>query len=97
MKQVAASFGAKLVVVLWPLEEQVIDDAPRCRWVQNAQKLCDATGVPMVSFLEPLKSLADEGTRPYLPYERHPIPEGYRRCVDRLAATIRSEKLLTGK
>lgn len=94
MRDAARGAGSRFAVVLFPLEGQVLADLPACRFQRNAQRLCDAAGVPLVSMLEPLRTLAQEGGRPYLPFEQHPTPEGYRRCTEKLAAFIEEHGLL---
>jgi hypothetical protein len=94
MRDESAKIGARFAVVLWPLEGQVLTDLPACKFQRNAQRICDAARVPMISMLEPLKSCVRDGEAPYLPFEQHPTPEGYRRCSEKIAAAIESEGLL---
>jgi hypothetical protein len=86
--------GSRFAVVLWPLEAQVLTDQPACRFQEHAQRICDAAGVPLVSMLEPLRSVASEGKAPYLPFEKHPTPESYRRCSEKIAGEIERLGLL---
>lgn len=81
MRDDAARVGARLAVIVWPLEAQVLSDVPACRFEKEAQQICEEAGVVCIPLLEPLRQLAREGQSPYLPYEQHPTPEGYRRAV----------------
>src|SRR5262249_20506872 len=73
----------RFAVVLWPLEAQVLAEAPGCRFQATAQRICDAAGVPLISMLEPLRAVVRDGQAPYLPFEQHPTPESYRRCAEK--------------
>jgi lysophospholipase L1-like esterase len=89
--------GSRFAVVLWPLEAQVLSDQQACHFQDRAQRICDAAGVPLISMLEPLRSIAREGKAPYLPFEKHPTPEGYRRCSEKIAGEIEKLGLLPSK
>ena len=94
MRDSAASVGAKLFVIVWPLEPQVLGDVPTCRFEEEARHVCDELGVPSVSLLEPLRGMAVSGESPYLPYEQHPTPQGYRRAVETMARALREKGLV---
>jgi len=81
MRDDAAKIGARFAVLVWPLEAQALGSAPDCRFEKQAARACEAAGVPCIPLLEPLRTLAREGTNPYLPYEQHPTPKGYARAV----------------
>lgn len=94
MRDACARKGARLAVVVWPLESQVLSEVPACRFQESAQRICDAAGVPAISMLEPLRSVARDGKAPYLPFEQHPTPEAYRRCSRRIAEVLAERGLL---
>jgi lysophospholipase L1-like esterase len=94
MRDSAAAHGAKLFVIVWPLEPQVLVGVSTCRFQEKARRVCDELGVPSVSLLEPLREVACSGESPYLPYEKHPTPEGYRRAVEKMAQALREQGLV---
>lgn len=90
----AASVGARLAVVVWPLEAQVLSDVPSCKFEQEARRLCEEAGVACIPLLEPLKEMAKTGENPYLPYEQHPTPRGYARAVAAMERGLEEQGLL---
>jgi hypothetical protein len=90
----AASVGAKLAVVVWPLEAQVVSSLPPCKFQAEAQRICDEAGVACISLLEPLEDMFKHGQDPYLPYEQHPTPAGYERAVAHMERQLRAKKLV---
>jgi hypothetical protein len=70
MRDAATRAGARFAVVLFPLEAQVLTQVPACRFEERAQEICDIARVPLISMLEPLRSVARDGEDPYLPFEQ---------------------------
>ncbi len=94
MRDDAASVDARLVVIVWPLEAQVLSSMPGCHFEREAKRICDEAGVVSIPLLDTLQALAHEGTSPYLPYEQHPTPEAYHRVVGEIVKQLSTHDLL---
>jgi lysophospholipase L1-like esterase len=86
--------GAPVVLLAFPMENQLIRDYPRMVWGEKLREIWAPTGMPFVDVEPAYREALAAGRNPFLPYDLHPNALGMRIAAEGLLAAITSHGLL---
>jgi lysophospholipase L1-like esterase len=90
----AAERGVPALLLVYPMEEQILRDGASLGLAQELREIWAPTGMPFVDIEPDLTEAVARGETPFIPYDGHPNALGHRIAVDRVHAALRERNLL---
>jgi len=90
----AASRRIPVVLMAFPMENQVRFEYPQAIWARALQEIWAPTAMPWIDLEPPFRQALAAGENPFLPYDQHPSPKGMEIAEAQLYRTIAASGFL---
>jgi lysophospholipase L1-like esterase len=90
----AREHGVPVVLLAFPMENQIKLDFPRMVWGERLREIWAPTGMPFIDLDPSYRAALKAGHNPFLPYDLHPNALGMRIAAEQLFEVITQRNLL---
>lgn len=92
--QVGRDHGIPIVLVVFPMENQIQQDLPDLVFSERLREIWEPTGNPFVDLEPAYRDALNRGDNPFLPYDLHPGEKGMQIAADKMYGVIIENRLL---
>ncbi len=82
--------GFDLLLVIFPMTEQLLRDYPRAQYQTRVQAIADKHGIPSINLLDPLKREFKGFGSLFIEWDGHPGPNAHRIAAEEITRFIRA-------
>ena len=97
MARLRKEHGFNLILVIFPMPEQLLHDYPRTHYQSRVQAIANRHGVPTIDLLDSFKREFNGFGSLFIEWDGHPNPTAYRIATKEIARSIRGIPQVQGK